>query len=193
MKNKIGLEDIGVENQDFWMSFFHLSYPNAFDEEADVSLSELIDDLGTANIEWWSAFTGYDEVCFDETDGYAESPTTLTALLPAGEVLRIEFHPGDILYFTHDEQIGSTGPHWKLQVIPYQKVEELLEQENGVLLFFLLLPLAFVEREEVPWAKTKIQSLLSLFFPQEVVETIVQCILHGLLKEYIVEDSKTIQ
>ncbi|MDE7204788.1 MAG: immunity protein 19 [Lachnospiraceae bacterium] len=61
------------------------------------------------------------------------------------KILKIEFHPGDILYFINDEQIGSTGPHYELQTIPYEKVEQLLSLKKGRQLFLLLLPLAFVE------------------------------------------------
>ena len=63
---------------------------------------------------WWETFTGYYESVLDESDGYLEEPVTLNEALSQDKILKIEFHPGDILYFINDEEIGSTGPHWKL-------------------------------------------------------------------------------
>lgn len=167
----------------FWINYFGTCFPNGYDEEEDVSASELMQELYTEETEiWWDTFTGYYDGVLDENDGYLENPTTLETTLPGGKTLRIEFHPGDILYFINDEQIGSIGPHWKLQTIPYCDVEQLLSLENGRQLFLLLLPLAFIDSEEneAETIRTKIAQQMPHDFPETICDGVSKCIVAGL-------------
>ena len=117
---KICVEDIDCLN--FWINYFGCCYPNGYDESNDISVSELMEELCIEEVgNWWEQFTGYYEGVLDESDGYLENPTTLEEELLPGKILKIEFHPGDILYFINGEQVGSTGPHYELQRIPYEK------------------------------------------------------------------------
>lgn len=95
----------------------------------------------------------------------------------------IKFHPGDIVYFLNDKQIGCTGPHWRLQILSYKKVEQLLSEENGKILFFLLLPLVLLEKAEVLLAKNKIRMLLPHYFPQAYCDQLAACIICGIKEE----------
>lgn len=56
--NKIRMEDI--DNLHFWVNYFGCSYPNAYDEEEDVSVSDLMQEICTEESRrWWDALTGY--------------------------------------------------------------------------------------------------------------------------------------
>ncbi|MDE7431858.1 MAG: immunity protein 19 [Lachnospiraceae bacterium] len=176
---KICVEDI--DNHNFWINYFGSCYPNGYDVEEDVSASELMQELYTDEVgNWWEKFTGYYEGVLDESDGYVDDPTTLEEVLLQDKILKIEFHPGDILYFINDEQIGSTGPHWELQTIPYKEVEQLLAKKNGRQLFLLLLPLAYIEEEEVPSVREKIAEQMRNYFSESLCESVSGCIVAGL-------------
>lgn len=175
----IRIEDI--DNLSFWTNYFGCSYPNSYDEEEDASVSELMDELYTEEIgRWWEKFTGYYDGVLDESDGYLDDPTTLEVTLTQDKILKIEFHPGDILYFVNEEQIGSTGPHWELQTVPYEEVKQLLALENGRQLFLLMLPLANVEQEEVTAAREEIWVQMRNYFPESLCERVSACIVTGL-------------
>ncbi|MDE6674222.1 MAG: immunity protein 19, partial [Acetatifactor sp.] len=116
----------------------------------------------------------------DESDGYLDNPTTLEEELLPDKILKIEFHPGDTLYFINDEQIGSTGPHHELQTIPYEKVEQLLSLKKGRQLFLLLLPLAFIEEEEIQSVRGKITEQMRNYFSEDLCESVSGCIVAGL-------------
>ena len=57
---KIRIEDI--DNLHFWVNYFGCSYPNAYDEEEDVSVSDLMQEInmeGHSTEEsrsWWDEF-----------------------------------------------------------------------------------------------------------------------------------------
>ncbi len=176
--NIIHIEDIDIP--EFWINYFGCSYPNAYDEKTDVSVTDLLLERCTLEIErWWAAFTGYRPGVLDETDGYIDDPTTLEARLPTGNILRIEFHPGDTLYFINGEEVGSTGPHWKLQTIAFDEIEQLLAFENGRQLFLLLLPLAYITPENVQTACKTIQTQVQFYFPEWLSAGISNCIAAG--------------
>lgn len=176
---KIDAEDMDCLN--FWIPYFGCCYPNGYDEEEDVSVSEIMEELYTEEVRsWWEGFTGYYEGVFDESDGYLDDPATLEEMFSTDIILKIEFHPGDILYFVNDKQIGSTGPHWELQTIPYKELERLLPLRNGRQLFLLLLPLAFIEEEEIQYARENIAKQMGNYFPESLCESASKCIAAGL-------------
>ena len=175
---KICVKDIDCLN--FWINYFGCSYPNGYDEENDISVSELMEELYTEEVgNWWEKFTGYYEGVLEENDGYLDDPTTLEEQL-SGKILNIQFHPGDILYFINNEQIGSTGPHFELQTIAYKDVEKLLSLKNGRQLFLLLLPLAYIEEEDKSAVKEKIKEQMKYYFPEDLCESVSGCIVAGL-------------
>ena len=177
---KINIEEI--DHLNFWINYFGCCYPNGYDEEEDISVSELMEELYTENAgKWWEKFTGYYEGICDESDGYLDDPTTLEEALTTDKILKIEFHPGDILYFINDDQVGSTGPHWELQAIPYKEVEQLLSLQNGRQLFLLLLPLAFMEAEEAEDVRREIEAQMRNYFSNSLCEKVSRCIAAGLM------------
>ncbi len=179
--DKIYIRDI--DNLNFWINYFGCSYPNSYDEEEDISVSELMYELCTDGIgSWWESFTGYYDGVLDESDGYLDDPTTLEVSLTNERALKIEFHPGDILYFINDELIGSIGPHWKLQTVPYEEVKRLLALENGRQLFLLLLPLAVIKQEDTDSARQEIREQMQNYFAEELCENVSGCIIAGLVE-----------
>lgn len=175
---KICVDDIDCLN--FWINYFGCCYPNGYDESNGSSVSNLMEELYTKEVgNWWDQFTGYYEGVLDENDGYLDNPTTLEALL-SNKILKIEFHPGDILYFIDDEQIGSTGPHYKLRTIPYKEVAKLLSLKNGRQLFLLLLPLVFIEEEDIQFVREKIIEQTQNYFSKNICEQVSRCIVAEL-------------
>ena len=92
--SRISLDEI--DNLPFWLNYFGCSYLNLYDEEEDVSVSELMGELCTQEVlEWWKMFTGWYDGVLDECDGYLDDPVFLEVPLTRGRTLRIELHPGD--------------------------------------------------------------------------------------------------
>ena len=170
-----------IDNLSFWINYFGCSYLNLYDEEEEASVSELMEELCTEAVcEWWEKFTGWYDGVLDESDGYLDDPAFLEAPLTQGRTLKIEFHPGDTLYYVNGEEIGSTGPHWKLGTVPYKELEKLLPLEQGWQLFLLLLPLASLERKEAPAAQQVIKVQMMHCFGADLCESVSKCIVSGL-------------
>lgn len=178
----ITLKEIRIENTNFWLNYFCLSYPNSYNESTGFSVSDIIEENENVEISWWDTFTGYYNGILEESDGYLENPTTFIASIGTNEILKIEFHPGDIVYYINNKKIGSIGPHWELQGLPYYKIKNLLLHKNGIQLFFLLLPLAMVESKEREAVVKEIQGLLQKFFPIELCEKLSQCMVVQLVE-----------
>lgn len=184
MKKQIDIKELDFDKQNFWISFFSASYPNGVDEETDFTLYDILDEADLVNkevMDWWEEFTGYYEGVLDETDGYLEEPTTLEVSVNETETLKVEFHPGDIIYYMNDKEIGSTGPHFELQTMAYKKIEQISTGEYGKELYFLLLPIAKLEKEEVFLAEDKIRELLPCIFSADICEDITRCMISGLI------------
>ena len=169
-----------IDNLSFWINYFGCSYLNLYDEEEEASVSELMEELCTEEVcEWWEKFTGWDTWSIWYSSPL-DDPAFLEAPLPQGRTLKIEFHPGDTLYYVNGEKIGSTGPHWKLGTVPYKELEKLLPLEQGWQLFLLLLPLASLERKEAPAAQQVIKVQMMHCFGADLCESVSKCIVSGL-------------
>lgn len=174
-----------IDNLNFWINYFGCSYPNSYDEENDISVSDIMLELYTQEIEsYWKKFTGYYPGIFDECDGYVDNPTTLETPFAKDKTLKIEFHPGDTIYFINGKEIGCTGPHWKLQMIAFDEIEQLLPLKDGRQLFLLLLPLAFLAADDTQAAYKKIKAQIQYYFPEHLSASISNCIVAGLNKLY---------
>jgi len=55
----------------------------------------------------------------DETDGYIDNPETVICNLTATQTIKIEFHPGDTVYYVNDKQIACTGGEYNIQIFPF--------------------------------------------------------------------------
>ena len=183
-KNDISLKEISFENTRFWAYFLSVNYPCAYLEAEDCKIYDLVEQVLPINMAWSDEFTQYYDGVMEETDGYLEEPTTLTVPLSSLETLKIEFHPGDTIFFINDEEIGCTGPHWKLRAIPYQKVKSLLCLEDGELLFQLLLPMAALMPEETADLKPILEKqLLSFGFEQPLLSQTIDCLISGIKEQ----------
>lgn len=141
--NVIFLNQVLFDNTLFWAYFLSVNYPCSLHKETDCTMADFVEKVMPINIEWSDCFTQYDKNpdVFDESDGYLDHPTTLTTSLGSLGNLKIEFHPGDTIFFLNNNEIGCTGPHWVLSKIPYQTIKNVLELEYGEVLFELLLPI----------------------------------------------------
>ena len=148
----------------------------------DLSVEEIVSQF--ADMEWWDDFTGYDEEVFEENDGYLEEPMSVEVILDGNRTLKVEFHPGDILYYINGESVGSTGPHWKLQVFDFAEIAQFLTKENGEIVFGLLLPLARISANDVSEAEKRIEVMLEKMFDISVCEDIVRCLVNQLIEEH---------
>ncbi len=170
--NRISFKDIGFDNQHFWNGYFQISYPNSYDEETDLSVTDFLEENKLSDeedVEYWDELTGYYDGVLDESDGYLDDPTYLEE--PCGrKTLKIEFHPGDVLYYLDGKEIGSTGPHWRLNVLHIDELERLLDDndENNEILFWLLLPLAAANEYDRKEIADFLKGKLTRFFDDDV-------------------------
>lgn len=137
----VSLDEIGFFNKEFWISFMATSFPTALDESTDMSLTELIEEHGLSNINWWSNFTKYYDGVLEETDGYIDEPETFIYDLTSTRTLKIEFHPGDTIYYINDKEIACTGGEYSIQIFPFSDLLKYAEEINDNRIFFLLLPI----------------------------------------------------
>lgn len=176
----ISLHEIEFSNRDFWVGFVATSFPTALEKETDMSLTELMTENGMCDTSWWDNFTKYYDGVWEEADGYVDEPETLICGLAPAQTLKIEFHPGDTLYFINDKQIACTGGHYNMQVIPFK---ELASAEKGGQIFLLLLPLAVMDNSDRDEATQIISNVLREIFDKHVCDRYAACIVNGLMPE----------
>lgn len=181
----VSLEDLGFQNKSFWPGFIVSSFPTSLDEEADMGLWELIgeNELVDIDIDWWNDFTKYYDGVLEETDGYIDEPEMLICKLTDAQTLRIEFHPGDIVYYVNDKQIACTGGEYKIQIFPFADLLKYMESQKDNRLFLLLLPLVIIGEEEVSCATEIISSALEEVFDKSLCNQFAKCIIYGLMEE----------
>lgn len=177
----IALNDLEFSNRKFWIGFTASAFPTALDEETDMTLTELIDKNKAADIVWWNDFTKYYDGVFEEADGYVDEPETLVCRLTSVQTLKIEFHPGDIVYYINDKQIACTGPEYKIHIFPWAELLKYAEGRSDNRLFLLLLPLAVIRREDAKDAAKIISDILSEIFDRQLCSQFAVSIVHGLL------------
>ena len=130
------LNDIAFSNKDFWTGFIATSFPTAIDEETDMSLPEIMEESNLGNAMWWKHFTKYYDGVIEESDGYIDDPETFTCNLTPAQRLKIEFHPGDTVYFINDKQIGCTGGEYCIQIFPFSNSLPVLSRA-GIRISFI--------------------------------------------------------
>ena len=65
----------------------------------------------------------------EESDSCLEESETLIRELTPAQILKVEFHPGDTVYYINDERIAYTGNHYMIQVIPFKKLLDFIEDK----------------------------------------------------------------
>lgn len=182
-KNYVDIQQVSFENHLFWSYFLSTNYPCAYLEDADRQLCDLVEEVMPIDVAWSNAFTHYYDGVMEENDGYLDEPTTITAPISDTEILEIEFHPGDTIYYINKEEIGCTGPHWNLWNVPYHKLNSLLSLEHGSVLFLLLLPMAVVEPDEIADLKPILEKQFQAFgFSKEAALQAADCLISGIVK-----------
>ena len=176
----ISLHDINFSNLEFWIGFMATSFPNSLEEETDLSLTDLMVDEGMGATNWWRKFTKYYDGVIDESDGYLEGPETLIYELTPTQSLKIEFHPGDTVYYINDNQIACTGPHYIIQKIPFKELLNFMEDKR---VFLLLLPLAAIDTSDKNESTEIISNVLQNIFDKRLCSRYANCIVCGLIQE----------
>lgn len=183
MKNILNLNDLYNEREQFWTFFFSKCYPNGYFEEKDIELSEYIREKYNVALKWVDDFTKYYDGVLDEEDGYVENPRKVTIDLAHNNLLKVEFHPGDTIFYLNKDTIGCTGPHFNLHKISWTELKNLLvNTDNKEWKFFFLLPMVFIKQNEIDESlKIIIEYLTKLPFEVEDYEMISKCIIENIL------------
>jgi len=185
MEDILTISDLNNQKLEFWSMFFSKCYPNGYYEEQDIELSEYIRTKYNLSMDWVDEFTKYYEGVFDEEDGYVNNPRKLRVELNEKSFLEIEFHPGDTVFYINGENIGCTGPHFYIHKISWIDMLGLVLKSKIVEeIFFLLLPMVYVEENEINEALDIIsQYLLKMPFKAEDYEIIKKCIINNIRKK----------
>lgn len=179
----IMLNDIEFSNRKFWTGFVATSFPTALDEETDMSLPEIIEENEAADTKWWDNFTKYYDGVLEEADGYVDEPETLVCDLTPGQTLKIEFHPGDTVYYINDKQIACTGGEYHIHIFPIKDLFNFMDVKNDKRLFLLLLPLAVVSGRDTDNALKIISNTLREIFDKHLCDQLADSIVYGLADE----------
>lgn len=177
------LNDIEFSNRKFWTGFVATSFPTALNEETDMSLPEIIEENEAADIKWWRNFTKYCDGVLDETDGYIDEPETLICNLTSTQTLKIEFHPGDTIYYINNKQIACTGGEYQIQIFSLTDLLNFMSIKNDKRIFLLLLPLAIVSSQGINNATEIISNTLQEIFDKHLCHQLAKSIVYGLMEE----------
>lgn len=140
--SKVSITELSFDNKSFWRGFFLFNFQYGYDDETDTTIEELADYVADKrDFTYWDSFTGWYDGVFDENDGFVDDPAYIEEPVHEGQILRIEFHPGDTIYMLNGSRIGSTGPHYELNCIPFEDIVKTSSLEHGEILFWLCLPM----------------------------------------------------
>lgn len=185
MNDILTLNDLCNESEQFWSFFLSKSYPNGYFEEEDIELSEYIREKYNVSLEWVDEFTKYYDGVMDEKDGYVENPRKVIVDFANSNLLEVEFHPGDTIFYLNKESIGCTGPHFNLHKISWTEFKALLvDVDNKEWRFFMLLPMIYIKEDEIGEALMEITKYLTrLPFKSEDHKIIAKCIIENILNK----------
>lgn len=146
MRNIVKIDKL-MKRKDFIVWFIMNCFPEGVDEESDMSIYDVIEENYIFDMDWFNNFTNYYDGVFEENDGYVDNPNSIVVLLNNNNELIIEFHPGYVIFFLNNIEIGCTGPHYNIKSISFNKYIELTEnvEYDGKL---FLLPMIKVSEEE---------------------------------------------
>ncbi|SHJ43315.1 Immunity protein 19 [Clostridium cavendishii DSM 21758] len=185
MNNILTLDDLFNECETFWPFFFSKCYPNGYFEKEDIELAEYIRGKYCLPIEWVDDFTKYYAGVFDEEDGYVKNPRKVIVDFANNNLLEIEFHPGDTIFYLNKENIGCTGPHFELHKISWNELKKLLlNVEYKEFKLFMILPMVFIQDNEIDEVfKVITECLTKLPFKSEDYTIISKCIVENIIGE----------
>ncbi len=175
--------DFIINNKFFWLYFISTSFPNAMDEELDISLADFIYenyDCISAQ-KWVDSFVQFSEDILNENDGYVDDPNTIDLLLNKNN-FRIEFHPYATVYIFNNEKIGVTGGNFKIRTLSWENFNLLINNCTNPKIPLLILPVLALDKSMIPKVKEIISTGLSLLnFKDEHINIISEMIIYGLL------------
>lgn len=177
------VNDLEFCNQKFWTGFFATSFPTALDEETDMSLSEIIEENKMSDINWWNKFTKYYDGVLEETDGYIDEPEMLICNLTNTQTLKIEFHPGNTVYYVNNKQIACTGGEYNIQIFSFTDLLKYTKEKNDNRIFLLLLPLTIISNQDINSATEIISNILKEIFDKYLCNQFANSIVYGLKEE----------
>ncbi len=181
---KVTIEAI-FDNTLFWIYFISISFPNALSENGELTLSDFMFERYDHEIakKWANDFVQYTEDIMDDCDGYVEEPTTLCIILN-GNDYRIEFHPGDTIYYLNQEKIGCTGPEFEIQSITWDLYCNLIDGIEDQRIALLLLPILSLDNSNAKEVENTIFSgLKAINLNPDDFEQIASMIISGILKQ----------
>lgn len=154
-----------------------------FGGAVEMSDKVTLDLIGFCNQKFWRFFFRYYDGILEESGGYLEQPAYLEVFISRRELFKIEFHPGDTIFYMNGKAIGCIGSQWKGKVMPYCRLEKALKKNNGEILYLLLLPMAYIEAAEEEKALKTIENLLFRIFPQNICPDLARCLVSRLRVE----------
>lgn len=168
-----------TDNKSFWIYFLATNFPNAFDEDSDTDLNDFITDEYEFDEDFINEFTQYSEDVFYTNDGYVDSPNTIEIIDCR---FKIEFHPGDTVYFLDGVQIGCTGGHFILKTVSTQTFRNLIDSIEDARIPLLILPMLSADTEQdVIYIQKIIKSgLNAVGIKPEHINKITDMIISGL-------------
>ncbi|MDE7294818.1 MAG: immunity protein 19, partial [Oscillospiraceae bacterium] len=174
-----------IGNNSFWLYFISTSFPNALDEEEDISLSDFIYenyDFSSAE-EWVDDFVQFSEDVLDENGGYVDDPNSIElSNLKNNYNFRIEFHPYSTLFIFNDKEIGAIEGHYKIRTLSWEDFNSFINGCPDPRIPLLMLPVLALEEAMIPKAKEIITAGLNLLeFKKEHINKIADMIANGLL------------
>lgn len=171
-----------IGNTDFWLYFISTAFPNALDEEEDISLSDFMYenyDLDAGD-DWVNDFVQFSPEAMDN-DGYIDDPNTLE-LSAGGNSFRIEFHPGATLFIFNDKEIGEASGEYKIRTLSREDFRAMISGCTDPRIPLLLLPVLALEEADIPETEKVITAGLSLLeLKKEHINKISGMIISGLL------------
>ncbi|MBO5524013.1 MAG: J domain-containing protein [Roseburia sp.] len=160
---KTSVEDIGLENKDFWEYFLMTGFGERYVEvigerqrkapyiaENRHYLPGYVRDIYLPSVEWQKLFTR-----FDEKKQRILNPVSTAFLLPDGRTLKVEFHLHYVLYRIEDVQVIAP-------VFTFAQLRQMEPQLEKPEQFFFLLAVTEIAEEERKEAEEMIEERLRL-------------------------------
>ena len=149
--DRVSIDELNFDNKPFWRGYFLIGYGEAYCEELDMSIWDMEEEIiRDGDLEYWNEFTGWYEGIIEESDGYLDEPAYFETYIDAmNRTLKIEFHPGETVYFLDGEEVGCIGPHSVTRhPLSFIAMKSILDGAYGDILFFLLFPMVELAEED---------------------------------------------
>lgn len=166
------------DNKDIWLYHFAFNFPFSSIEINDRSFDDfLCMSYELPSNDWIDEFTGG-----TDDNGREKEPWTGKSLdikINDNVTFSVEFHAFETVYFLNDVYIGNTGGHFKLSLLSWKELINIVR--NSDILFFMMLPLAMGNKaEQAEICKEIEQRLTNPLFPFQAKD-------HNILAQYLTD------